>query len=672
MRILSCTAMITLMTVCPAMAQTSLPTLTVDGKAATSGSLTIPSNAMAKATIQQTAGGVAVVTDKDIANKYVLNFQDSLAYVAGVNAQQRYAEEVRLSIRGSGISRGFHLRGITLLQDGIPFTLADGGGDFQEADPLTFQRLEVYKGANALQYGSTTLGGAVNMVSKTGRSQTGSQARVEVGSFETLRLNAQDGRVYDNADSFISVTGLKRNGFRQHEDTESLKLNTNTGLQLNDNLETRFYLSGNVIEQDLAGTITREAALKTPERAAAGAIANDIARDIRSVRLGNKTTYQLGDITLNGGAYVAYKDLFHPLTFGVIDQTSINYGVFGDVSGNYQLAGYRNLYRVGMTTQFGETDAKTFTTNGGSRGNLTSQVDQSASNVVGFAENTFYVLPELGIITAGQLLWAERIGSSPLNANLNGGRTYRAFNPKLGVLYDATPDMQLFANISKSYEPATFSELFQGIPTSLVATLKPQEAWTAEIGTRGSYGRFAFDVSLFRSWVKNELLQFDVAFGLPNTINAQRTIHQGAELGLSVALADGWTWQHAYTYSDFRFQGDAAFGNNRLAGIPVHYYQGEVRYSHADGWYIAPNVEWVPMAAFVDFANTTKSTSYVALGASAGYTVNERVNVFVEGRNLTDASYINTFSTVATATPASAVYYPAAPRSVYAGVTVRF
>ncbi|MGB1539707.1 MAG: TonB-dependent receptor plug domain-containing protein, partial [Rickettsiales bacterium] len=112
---------------------------------------------------------------------------DTLAYVPGVYAQKRFGEEVRLSIRGSGLSRGFHLRGLTLLQDGIPFNLADGSADFQEADSLAFQRLEVFKGGNALQYGSTTLGGAVNMVTKTGNSDPGHQLRLEAGSFNTYR-----------------------------------------------------------------------------------------------------------------------------------------------------------------------------------------------------------------------------------------------------------------------------------------------------------------------------------------------------------------------------------------------------------------------------------------------------------------------------------------------------
>ena len=136
-----------------------LPAVTVIANA--ESSLTVPGNSQAREEINQTPGGVAVVDSKTFENKYSLNLQDTLAYVPGVYTQKRFGEEVRISVRGSGLSRGFHMRGLELLQDGVPFNLADGSADFQEADTLAFQRLEVFKGSNALKFGGSTLGGAV-------------------------------------------------------------------------------------------------------------------------------------------------------------------------------------------------------------------------------------------------------------------------------------------------------------------------------------------------------------------------------------------------------------------------------------------------------------------------------------------------------------------------------
>lgn len=127
----------------------------------------------AAARVERTPGGVDVVAADDFENKLAVSLRDALTFSPGVYTQPRFGQEVRISIRGSGLSRGFHMRGLTLLQDGIPINLADDNGDFQEFDPQVFQHLEVYRGGNALRLGGSTLGGAINAVTPTGRSAPG-------------------------------------------------------------------------------------------------------------------------------------------------------------------------------------------------------------------------------------------------------------------------------------------------------------------------------------------------------------------------------------------------------------------------------------------------------------------------------------------------------------------
>ena len=51
----------------------------------------------------------------------------------------------------------------------LPLNEADGYGDSQIADPLNTRYAEVYRGGNALRFGGALLGGAVNMVTPTGK-----------------------------------------------------------------------------------------------------------------------------------------------------------------------------------------------------------------------------------------------------------------------------------------------------------------------------------------------------------------------------------------------------------------------------------------------------------------------------------------------------------------------
>src|SRR3546814_6389323 len=61
----------------------------------------------------KTAGGVDVVSHRDYADKSIVSLRDTLAFSPGVYVQPRYGQEVRISIRGSGLSRGYHMRGLT-------------------------------------------------------------------------------------------------------------------------------------------------------------------------------------------------------------------------------------------------------------------------------------------------------------------------------------------------------------------------------------------------------------------------------------------------------------------------------------------------------------------------------------------------------------------------------
>jgi len=66
------------------------------------------------------------------------------------------------------------------MQDGVPLNLADGSFDFQVIEPMATRYIEVYRGANALQFGAATLGGAINYVSPTGYDAPPLQIRGEV------------------------------------------------------------------------------------------------------------------------------------------------------------------------------------------------------------------------------------------------------------------------------------------------------------------------------------------------------------------------------------------------------------------------------------------------------------------------------------------------------------
>lgn len=633
------------------------------------GTLTAPGVKAAEKEVAAIPGGADVVPAKDFQQSYALTMKDMTAKTPGVLAQPRWGEDQRVSIRGSGLSRMMHLRGIMLLQDGVPFNLADGSGSFQEIDPLMLQHLEVYRGGNGLRYGAATLGGAINMVTPTAHTvDYNGLIRAEAGSYQTLRLHGQAAKMFDAFDAFAATTKSISDGYRRQSEQNNTRFSGNVGIPLSRNAETRFYINWNDINQEIPGTISRSAALHDPRSVPAINITGDYARDERSLRVANKTAFRLDNgLNVEVGAYANDKFLYHPI-FQVLDQNSLDLGAFGRVKGYYG----RHEFMLGMNIGHGENDAKRYVNNGGKRGALMADADQVASNLELYGENRFRFRPEWSLITGAQATIADREYTDNRNAANNDEKTFRSFNPKLGVMWEPRVNTQIFANITRSSEIGTFAELVQGAIPGFVP-VKMQKAWTAEIGTRGTHGAFSWDATAYRAHVSDELLNYTVTPDVPAaTFNGDKTIHQGIELGAGWQFNNELSFGLIYNLNDFRFDGDAQYGDNDLAGAPPHQIRLSARYEKA-GAYIEPHVEWMPEAAYVDYANTLKADSHALVGLKAGYEVNDRISIFFDARNLTDEDNIGSFTTITDARVVGTnVFYPGEGRSAFGGISIKF
>jgi iron complex outermembrane recepter protein len=629
--------------------------------------------------IEHTPGGVAVVGREAFEDRYALTFKDTIGLVPGVFAQPRFAEEVRLVIRGSGLGRNIHLGGVTLLQDGVPINLADGSGDFQEIDPAVIRHIEVYKGANGLVHGASSLGGAIVINTPTALTTEPYRFSFDSGSFETRRGNAQIAHKGKGFDAFASVTAASAEGWRDNAFGRSTRWSSNVGIPLGQRGETRFYLARNDIRQRLAGARSRDDALNNPRGTSDANIANRAARDIDSTRVSNRTTLTIGPGELTVSAYFFDKALFHPLSFGIIDQE----GTFVGGGARYVVATGAHRVTVGTNLRDGDNDARIFAPlSGAGFAEQRSDNREQARHLSAYAQHEWTFVPAWTLINGVQVIRDERDFQNRLNAAQNARKDYDGVSPKLGVIFRPSEAQQIFANLSRSFEPPGFSELNQtNQPTNPgFVPLKAQKAWTAEVGSRGNLGMHRYEVSVYRAAVDDQLLGFSVdpAVGIPAaTFNAEATILQGVEAGLTSPL-----WAHesgyalsnqvAWTFNDFKFDGDRFYGDNRLAGVPKHLLISELTLTTPIGITIRPQVEWSPSGMWVDFANTEKTPAYAVLNLSLSTELSRGISVYVDGRNLLDRRYISSvsasadFSALAPALQAS--FWPGEGRGIFMGV----
>lgn len=632
----------------------------------------------ARAEIEHTPGAVEVIPDTAFKNTPVQHIKDILGYVPGVITQTRMGDDARVSIRGSGLSRAYGARGIAVYLDGIPMNTSDGLVDFFEIDPSAYRYVEVYKGANALRYGANALGGAINLVTPTGRDASLFDGRIDVGSFGYVKGQASTGGVSGALDYFATVSAQRIDGYRDHSDGNALRGNLNIGYRIAPNVETRFYVTGASTNQRIPGEMSRDDALNSPRSANPEWVRQDQQRNVDSIRIANKTTVRLEQTVVEFGAFYNWRHVDHPI-YQYLDYTVDDYGGFVRAVDDRSLGGVRNRLIVGANIHNGTNDTEQFINLAGAvKGDLASSMVDRSENISLYAENSLFVRPNLALIAGVQYLHASRDRRDRFlsNGDQSGRKSYNLWSPRFGILWNARPDVQIFANISRSAEvPSYDANIF---PANL--DMKAQRATTYEIGTRGRSGGIGWDISLYRSEIRNELQCLTTApWALCSTINADRTVHQGIEAGLDATLpvsaftqGDSLALTAAYTYSDFFFDDDAIYGNNRIPGVPKHYLRAEMLYKHPSGLYAGPNVEWAPSHYFADNTNSLTVDPYTLLNFKAGFDADKRWSVYIEARNLTDKCYIATVAIAGVANTESEIFNPGIGRAVYGGLRFKW
>jgi iron complex outermembrane receptor protein len=633
---------------------------------------TAPGEAAARAEAARIAGGSSIVGRDEYSSGRASNLQDVFSLTPGVFVQPRFgAEEARVSIRGSGLQRTFHMRGINLLQDGVPITLADGSGDFQAVEPLALAYTEVLRGANALEYGGTTLGGSINFVSPSGFDGAGLRPRFEGGSFGYRRALVSSGGRSGETDYFASLSAYEQEGFREWSRQENQRLFGNAGLRLSDAVATRLYVAAVHSDSQLPGSLTKAQLASNAEGANATSLAGRQKRDFDLYRVANLTVIDFGDRSLELSAGYSYKDLWHPI-FQVLQQRSndVNAGIrYVD---ERSWAGNRNRLIVGVAPSWNRVADDRFVNVAGRKGARTAQSEQRSRNFAAYVENQLDIAQDWTLVTGAQWSNSQRRHEDAFLANGDQSldASYSQLSPKLGFLWRAAGSWTVFGNLSDSFEPPSFGELTGGVGVDL---LDAQRARSLELGTRGQAGAVRWDVVAYSARVKHELLSLNTPTGEPlGTVNAPRTDHRGLEVGAQLDITTALSWRSAYLWNDFRFHRHVTYGDRALPGIPGHAYRGELRWSPRAEYFVSLNTEWVPEGYAVDMAHSLFADPYALWGVKIGRDADRGWSWFIEGRNLSDRTYAATTGVIPDARGLdSAQFLPGDGRAAYAGISWR-
>lgn len=631
-----------------------------------------------------TPGAVTLVDGESLRQRSVTSLADMLRYVPGVwAASGSTGDSAFLSSRGSNLdATSYDGNGIKLLVDGLPLTAADGNNHNRQVDPLAASHITVARGANALAYGASTLGGAIDFTTPTARDGARNELLLQGGSHGQWQGRVTLGGISGGLDGLLTAETRRADGYRLHHRQERTGFYANGGLQINNAVQTRFYASYIDNQQQLPGALTRQQWLDDPGQADAAAVAGNYRYNVKTWRLANKTVWEIdADRKLSVGVSVENQQLYHPIVYAppffslLIDTRQRTLGS----TVRYQHRVGEHDLLLGLNLARTTVDGGNYRYVPGGAQTLSAAVDNRADNLELFAMDRWQFAPNWTAVYGAQLVSTSR---EIVGAGLKGD--FNSVNPRAGLIRRLTPTTQLFANVSRVYEAPTLYELEDETPGGPRGTLlKAMRGTVFEVGTRGKQAQgqrnhWHWDVAVYHTRLRNEILSKDDP-GAPGTslsINAGSTVHAGIEalVGGSFALGEGSRYRVEpmlnMTVNHFRFRDDPTYGNRVLPAAPKFVLRGELLVRHVSGFYVGPTFD-VVSSRHADFGNTYKVDAYALWGLRAGWTGRDW-EVFAEARNLADKKYVSQFSVRNVAAPHAAILTPGEPRSLYAGARLKF
>lgn len=647
-----------------------------------------------------TPGTVNIVNGDSLTQRAVSNVADALRYVPGVMVNSNTGGDASiLSIRGSNLTAiNYDNSGILLLQDGLPITTADGANHNRLVDPLTARNIVVADGPNALSYGASQLGGAIDFISRTARNSEPNEVYLYGGEHGLMETRASTGGISGNVDGMVTADAKHFSGYQQHSRENRESVYGNVGWRASDKLRFRFFGTFIDSRQQLAGSLTREEFNTDPRGADPAYVLGNHQLDVRTGRLAGRGTWDINaNSSLEFGLSYEVQSLYHPIVdvfdlsttpptqfFSLLISTVQRTG--GGMLRYHLKAGDHDML-AGLNLAYTTDIGGNYENDGGHKGARTDDIHQQAHNATLFWLDRWHFAPRWTFVYGAQGVVTDR-NVQDVSLAYHSVRdqqvTYRSINPRLGMIYALTPDSQAFASASRLYEAPNNFDLDNDVAQNNTALL-PMQGVAYEVGTRGTHalpsgsdGSVHWSLGAYYAKIRNEILSVEDPAQPGNMLaaNYPHTVHAGVEalIGANLPMLDG-RYRLAplvsATHQHFTFQNDRTFGSNELPSAPSYIVHGEIMLRNpASGFYIGPTFDWVGRK-YADMANTYRVGGYGLVGARAGV---QRYDweLFVDAQNLTNRRYASAVTVLTQAAADARVLNVGAPRSIFAGLRIHY
>jgi iron complex outermembrane receptor protein len=554
--------------------------------------------------------------------------------------RQNPAQDPRVSIRGFGARSAFGVRGVKVLQDGVPVTLPDGQTPVDVLDVEGAERVEVVRGSASSLYGNAA-GGVIDIRSARPTGLFEPYARV-VGGGSTPTVSAAGAAGSAGPLGITSsVTRIVGRGYRDYSDQRATRGAVRVQLLSSDDGTSPLVLAARITDVTRAespGALTRAQFDLNPRQADPFSVTKGASKTVSEGDLSLVATHAVGSNTMiDATAFGSARTLANPLTQSIVDVKRATGGVSLRASGHGSVGERDVRLSAGADAQWLNDDRQEYDNCIGTvcpaiyaeRGAPRKNQRELVGNIGPYARGEIAITPSL-LASAGvrsdevQFRLRDRLITAT-NPDDSGERTLHAVSPAAGLVWRVQPLASVYANVSSSFETPTTTELGnkEDGSSGINPTLQPQRTVTFEVGSKGlvSGTPIRWDIAAFEAKVRDELVPFDIPNGNGRRFyrNAGRTERRGGEIGVD-AETGPLALRAAYEYSHFRYVdylvGATSYAGKRIPGVPEQALMTSATL-HVAGTSVSATAD-LAGAADVDDANSAQAPGRAVFGLAVG------------------------------------------------------
>lgn len=590
-------------------------------------------------------------------------------------------------------------QGLSVFVDGV--RVNEPFGDVVNWDILPTQaidRMQLIPGSNPV-YGRNTLGGALAITTKNGKSNPGGEAEVSGGSWgrKTAALE-QGGTIGPNLDYYATANVANDGGWADHN---ASRVREAFGKLRYTDSDTTLSISAGGADNALYGTQTiprsfldnRKQAYTYPDlnRNSAGYLTlsgerffgehvelsgNAYYRHLRNTNISSNNNTDYGSVGDDGTVDAvqgtnAQSTIVTDSYGGSLQLTLLGKlggmanqliaGVAADVANSSYVASSQDAYFTDTRAAIGVGDFEPQT-----------RAKTRNANLGVYLSDALSLTPRWTLTVSGRYDWSKaQIGDeSGVQPLLDGNHVFSRFNPAVGLNWNPVAGFTAYATYNEGMRSPTAIELACAdpaapcsLPNDFIAdpALKRVISKTFEAGMRGRIGAATtWSAAAYRTTLTDDI-QFisSPASAQGYFRNVGDTRRQGIELAgrtrfgpLGVALSysyvdatyrSSWT-EHSPANSAADANGNVAVKQgDHIPGIPAHTVKLRLDYAATPRWDIGANVTWRSgVYARGDENNQDvngRIAGYVLVDLDMRYRITKRFEVFASVTNLFDKRY---------------------------------